>query len=62
MGIILDYKPMPEWSVLSWLAVCEYGTDRVLVLHGQVVQREPDWFCEAIWDGPYSEANQIRRT
>ena len=55
--MILDYKPMPEWPVLSWLAVCQYGTDRVLVLHGQDVQTEPHWFCEAIWDGPYSEAN-----
>jgi hypothetical protein len=57
MAIALDYKTMPEWPVLSWLAVCEPGIDRVLVLHGRDVQTRPDWFCEAVWDGVYSEAN-----
>jgi hypothetical protein len=57
MAIALEYKTMPTWPVLSWLAVCESGTDRVLVLHGQDVQTRPDWFCEAVWDGAYSEAN-----
>ena len=57
MVTVLDYKVMPQWPVLSWLAVCESGSDRVVVLHGQEVQTRPDWFCEAIWDGPYSEGN-----
>ena len=43
--------------MLSWLAVCETGTDRVLVFHGQDVQTQPYWFCEAIWDGAYSDGN-----
>jgi hypothetical protein len=57
MVIGLDYKPMPNWPVLSWLAVCETGTDRVLVFHGQDVETQPYWFCEAIWDGAYSDGN-----
>ena len=57
MVMSLDYKPMPDWPVLSWLAVCEIGTNRVLVFHGQDVQTQPYWFCEAIWDGTYSEGN-----
>ena len=57
MVMSLDYKPMPDWPVLSWLAVCETGTNRVLVFHGQDVQTQPYWFCEAIWDGTYSEGN-----
>jgi hypothetical protein len=57
MVIGLDYKLMPNWPVLSWLAVCETGTDRVLVFHGQDVETQPYWFCEAIWDGAYSDGN-----
>ena len=57
MAIALDYKVVPEWPVLSWLAVCEIDSDRVFVLHGIDVQTKPDWFCEAIWDGVYSEGN-----
>jgi hypothetical protein len=57
MRIVLDYKLVGQWPVLSWLAVCESGSDRVLVLHGADVQTKRDWFCEAIWDGPYSEGN-----
>lgn len=57
MAIALDYKAMPEWPVLSWLAVCERGSDRVLVRHGRDVETRPAWFCEAVWDGPYIEAD-----
>jgi hypothetical protein len=60
MGIVLDYKVMRQWPVLSWLALCESGSDRIVVLHGQDVQTRPDWFCEAIWDGAYSEGNLDR--
>ena len=57
MAMSLDYKPMPDWPVLSSVAACETGTDRVLVFHGEDVQTQPYWFCEAIWDGAYSDGN-----
>jgi len=55
--LTLDYEFMADWAGLSWLALCEPGIDRVLVKHGRDVQTKIDWFCEAVWDGVYSEGN-----
>ena len=57
MKIAFDYKAMPDWPVLSWLAACEPGTNCVRILHGTEVETRPDWFCEAVWDGAFAEAN-----
>ncbi len=57
MTSAFDYKVMPDWPVLSWLAICRPGTNCVLVLHGAEVETRPGWFCEAVWDGDFEEAN-----
>jgi len=57
VGIAFDYKKMPNWPVLSWLTACEPGTGCVRVFHGTEVETRPEWFCEAVWDGAFAEAN-----
>jgi hypothetical protein len=51
----LDYEVMPDWPALSWLAVCEPGAKTVAVFHGTKVETRPGWFCEAVWDGDFSD-------
>lgn len=57
MEIVLDYRSMPDWPTLSWLAVCEPDAGRVAVYHGKMVETRPGWFCEAVWDGDFSDGN-----
>src|SRR5947207_8066022 len=42
-----------SWPALAWLAQCRSGSDVVDVIHGPRVEVAPDWFCEAVWDGPF---------
>ena len=49
----LEYRLEPSWPVQAWLAEC--GSDRVLVRHGRRVETRKDWFCEAVWDGPFEQ-------
>jgi hypothetical protein len=47
------YRLEPDWPVLAWLAECH--ADFVLVRHGRNVESRPQWFCEAVWDGPFDD-------
>ena len=49
----LEYRLEQAWPVQSWLAECHPG--RVVVRHGRRVETRPQWFCEAVWDGPFDE-------
>src|SRR5688500_3371745 len=51
----LEYRPEATWPALSWLAEC--FEDRVVVRHGGRVETRPQWFCEAVWDGPFGEGD-----
>lgn len=51
----LEYRLEPHWPVQAWLAECT--RDHVLVRHGRWVEARQDWFCEAVWDGPFSEGS-----
>src|SRR5690349_21468020 len=51
----LQYRLEPEWPVQAWLAEC-YG-DRVIVRHGRRVEARQQWFCEAVWDGPFEHGD-----
>jgi hypothetical protein len=53
--LTFEYLHVPQWPLLAWLAVTRAGSRRVTVLHGSHVERRPDWFCEAAWDGPFDE-------
>ena len=56
-----DYTPMPEWPPLAWLARCDQAVPRINIAHGPMVETHDDWFCEAVWAGPY-EAGDFDRT
>ena len=55
MDVDLEYRAMPAWPVLSWLARCRRGGGAVTVFHGPWVETRPDWFCEAVWDGDFED-------
>ncbi len=57
MKMNLVFERMEEWPALSWLAICERGANQVLIFHGQQIETAEFWFCEAVWDGSYAEAN-----
>ena len=61
MAMRFAYTPVPAWPPLAWLASCVGGSDTVTVLHGSQVETTPEWFCEAVWDGPY-DAGDFDRT
>jgi hypothetical protein len=51
----LQYRLEPAWPCQAWLAEC-HG-DRVTVRHGRRVETRNDWFCEAVWDGPFEKGD-----
>jgi len=51
----LEYRLEPSWPVQAWLAECE--SNRVLVRHGRRVETRANWFCEAVWDGPFERGD-----
>lgn len=51
------YQLIPDWPPLAWLAVCRRASDEVRVLHGLSVETADDWFCEAVWDGPFGNGD-----
>lgn len=53
----LTYAPHADWPPLTWLAVCMPQEQAVQVHHGRQVETRPDWFCEAVWDGPFEEGS-----
>jgi hypothetical protein len=52
-----SYEPAPSWPRLAWAALCENGSSSISVIHGPAVDLRENWFCEAVWDGPFSEGN-----
>ncbi len=57
MQLEFAYKVIEELPPLAWLAVCQPGAAHVQVWHGRQVETAPAWFCEAVWDAPYAEAD-----
>lgn len=53
----LRYHRRDSWPALAWLARCHPGADVVDVMHGPRVEITPEWFSEAVWDGPYEEGS-----
>src|SRR5690349_24391142 len=50
-----EYLHERDWPAQAWLAECH--PDHVLVRHGGRVEARPDWFCEAVWDGPFEQGD-----
>lgn len=48
---------VPEWPSLGWLACCRRDDEIVSIFHGNRVETVDDWFCEAVWAGPYKDGD-----
>src|SRR5215471_953270 len=46
-----------SWAPLTWLAVCRRGSDDIEIQHGDKVETTPQWFCEAVWPGPFERGD-----
>ncbi|HET9384406.1 MAG TPA: hypothetical protein VFO67_04600 [Gemmatimonadales bacterium] len=57
----INYHRVESWPSLAWLAHCRTGSQEIDVMHGTRVEVTPDFFCEAVWDGPF-EAGDFDRT
>lgn len=49
------YNEVERWPRLAWLARCRPGADVIEVWHGPGIECRREWFCEAVWDGPFSQ-------
>src|SRR5689334_16648105 len=50
-----EYLQERGWPVQAWLAEC--CPDHVVIRHGSRVEIRGDWFCEAVWDGPFDRGD-----
>lgn len=57
MAIAFVYELASDWPPLTWLACCEADSPSIRLIHGPALERRLDWFCEAVWDGPFPEGN-----
>ncbi len=53
MGIQLQFRHVFGWPSLAWVAQC--SDNEVVLAHGSRVETGPEWFAEAVWDGPFAE-------
>jgi hypothetical protein len=51
------YELAGEWPPLAWIAVCERGSPLLRIIAGAGVEQRQNWFCEAVWDAPFSDGN-----
>jgi hypothetical protein len=52
-----QFTEVGTWPPNAWIAKCEVDEDCVLVLHGNGVEIAEEFFCEAVWAGPYAGAD-----
>ena len=57
----LRYTPIAHWPPLAWLVRCRRRDATLEVMHGLGVHVAADWFCEAVWTGPFA-AGDFDRT
>jgi hypothetical protein len=59
--LLFRYTLRRDWPPLAWLAKTIADQTEVGVEHGAMVETADDWFCEAVWDGPF-EAGDLDQT
>ncbi len=52
-----NFSKKDLWPPLAWLARFSKGNETIEVSHGARVECDPDWFCEAVWDGDYEKGD-----
>lgn len=48
-----EYLRRDDWPPLAWWARCSRSSPTIRVFHGAGVETRPEWFCEAVWKGPF---------
>lgn len=51
------YQMVSGWPPLAWIARCPGKSKAITVWHGSQVEVRCDWFCEAVWPGPFEAGN-----
>lgn len=54
------YSLVDHWPPLAWLARCPRHDRTVTVAHGPMVETTPEYFCEAVWPGPFAAGDMDR--
>lgn len=52
----LEYHRIEQWPPLAWIAHCSRKNDTI-IWHGNWVETQDHWFCEAVWPGAFEEGN-----
>ena len=53
----LQSRGIVQWPSLAWIAVCRRSDPTIEIFHGLGVEIAPDWYCEAVWAGPFDEGD-----
>lgn len=56
-SLCFSYQCIKQWPPLAWIALCTEKNKTITVLHGSRVETYDNWFCEAVWDGSFEDAN-----
>lgn len=51
--VIFQYTIIEEWPPLAWAAQCRPANPEINIYHGNQIEVQDEWFCEAIWDGDF---------
>lgn len=46
-----------NWPSLAWICKLTLNNQSIELFHGSEVEIRDGWFCEAVWDGNFSEGN-----
>jgi hypothetical protein len=57
MIFTLQSRGIAPWPSLAWIAVCRRADPTIEIFHGLGVEIAPDWYCEAVWAGPFEEGD-----
>lgn len=57
MRFRFEYRVVPHWPGLAWLARCVTSSPCITVFHGNLLEIEEEFFCEAIWADAYAAGN-----
>lgn len=56
-SLCFSYQCIKQWPPLAWIAFCTENNKTITVLHGSRVETYDNWFCEAVWDGNFEDAD-----
>ena len=52
-----QYKVIPRWPPLAWVAELAGDSASIRVRHGEWVETREPWFCEAVWAGEFADGD-----